>query len=259
MRQIIFFLLLLAGTTAAQSPYRLAWGKDLAITGAGLSTGLLGLQLRSNLTLYTPASLSQLDASTINAFDRRAVDQYSTRAQNISDIFFYSSLATPLFFLPARLHRNDMAIITIMWFESAFLTTGVTVLTKYATQRTRPFVYNEQAPEADKLTTNAKSSFFSGHASMTAVSSFLAARVYADYFPDSKWKPVVWGVAATIPAVTGYLRVAGGKHFPTDVLTGYLVGAGIGILIPHFHRIRDTRSGFRIRGGTGGLAVSWTW
>ena len=27
-----------------------------------------------------------------------------------------------------------------------------------------------------------------------------------------------------------------GEHFPTDVIMGSLVGAGIGVLVPHFHR-----------------------
>jgi len=52
----------------------------------------------------------------------------------------------------------------------------------------------------------------------------------------SRWKPIVWTAAATIPAITGYLRVRGGRHFPTDVIGGYIVGAAVGCLVPHLHR-----------------------
>jgi len=38
------------------------------------------------------------------------------------------------------------------------------------------------------------------------------------------------------PAYVGYLRYRGLKHFPTDILMGYIIGAGSGILIPHLHK-----------------------
>lgn len=37
-------------------------------------------------------------------------------------------------------------------------------------------------------------------------------------------------------AFVGYERVCSGEHFPTDVLAGALVGASIGVLVPHLHR-----------------------
>jgi len=56
--------------------------------------------------------------------------------------------------------------------------------------------------------------------------------VYHDLNPNSDFDPVIWTTAALIPAITGYLRVKGGKHFPTDVVVGYVVGALVGILVP---------------------------
>ena len=82
---------------------------------------------------------------------------------------------------------------------------------------------------------DARKSFFSGHTSMTAANSFYAAKVYADMYPDSKWKPWVWTAAALLPAVTAQQRMAAGKHFFTDVLVGYGVGALIGWGIPQLH------------------------
>jgi membrane-associated phospholipid phosphatase len=64
---------------------------------------------------------------------------------------------------------------------------------------------------------------------------FAAASMFSAYHPDSKWKPVVWTVAAILPAATAYYRVRGGKHFITDVATGYAMGALTGILIPRLH------------------------
>ena len=42
--------------------------------------------------------------------------------------------------------------------------------------------------------------------------------------------------AAVPPAVVGYYRMKGGKHFRTDVLAGIAVGAATGILIPELHK-----------------------
>jgi membrane-associated phospholipid phosphatase len=36
----------------------------------------------------------------------------------------------------------------------------------------------------------------------------------------------------------GWLRVRGGRHFPTDVLAGLLVGGTVGWLVPHLHQVR---------------------
>jgi membrane-associated phospholipid phosphatase len=50
----------------------------------------------------------------------------------------------------------------------------------------------------------------------------------------------VWTGAITLPAIVGYLRVKAGRHYPSDVIVGYGVGALIGYLVPTLHkRTRD--------------------
>jgi len=97
-------------------------------------------------------------------------------------------------------------------------------------------------PLDDKLDRDANRSFFSGHASHTAAFSFFMAKVIHDYHKNAKRKVkrIIWISAATIPMFTSYLRVKAGKHFPTDVITGYIVGASVGFLIPHLHKKKAT-------------------
>jgi membrane-associated phospholipid phosphatase len=45
--------------------------------------------------------------------------------------------------------------------------------------------------------------------------------------------------AAVYPALVGYLRRDSAKHFRSDVITGYLVGALIGIGVPLLHKTRN--------------------
>jgi membrane-associated phospholipid phosphatase len=39
-----------------------------------------------------------------------------------------------------------------------------------------------------------------------------------------------------VAALTGYLRIAGDKHYMSDVLTGAAVGSAIGYMVPRLHR-----------------------
>jgi membrane-associated phospholipid phosphatase len=112
------------------------------------------------------------------------------------------------------------------------------MLVKTSTLRVRPYVYNDEVPLDKKLDDEARQSFFSGHTSISAVNSFFLAKVFADYYPGSPWRPLTWGVAAAIPAFTGWMRVRAGKHFATDVMAGYAFGALLGYFIPHMHRVK---------------------
>ena len=47
---------------------------------------------------------------------------------------------------------------------------------------------------------------------------------------------ITLGVGTTLTALVSYWRVRAGEHFPTDVIMGSVAGAGIGVLVPHFHR-----------------------
>jgi len=76
----------------------------------------------------------------------------------------------------------------------------------------------------------------SGHASTTAAFSFFTAQVLTDLHPNWKNKYIIWATAASIPAAISFLRMRAGKHFATDVITGYLAGATIGYLVPMLHR-----------------------
>ncbi|MBK8516636.1 MAG: phosphatase PAP2 family protein [Saprospiraceae bacterium] len=99
-----------------------------------------------------------------------------------------------------------------------------------------------------------KKILFSGHTSSTTALSFFTAKVYIDTHPDMKNKWIVWTMGAAIPATIGYLRYEAGKHYPTDIISGYLVGATIGYLIPKIHKSENLRINTL---STNGISISY--
>ncbi len=244
----------------AQSPYKVTWKEEsyhMAVGGATLATGLVFASQVKGLTEEEIAVLNRLN---VNKFDRGATYNSSYQAKTASDVLLLSSVLLPISFLASKDTRQDFGKISILYGETAFITLGITYLTKGIILRTRPYVYNEEFSLADKEKVSARHSFFSGHTSLTAASCFFTAKVFSDYFPDSKLKPYIWAGAIVIPAVTGYLRVASGKHFPTDVITGYAIGATIGFLVPHFHKklkIGDADSSVSLIFAGTGASLKW--
>ena len=241
----------------AQSPYELNPKKELIHYGAGVATAGLGLYFRSTTPTFTAEELAALDISTISSFDRVATNHFSLKAHEASDYFWYGSHAAPFLLLAGKESRAEFGKIMVMYSEAAIINSGLTLLTKYAVRRPRPFNFDPNTSFEKKSQVNAKASFFSGHASITATNCFFSAKVFSDYYPDSKFKPLVWVTAATIPAITGYLRVRGGRHYPTDVISGYIVGAAVGYLVPHLHRNKMKNKNITLNMGYNSAYFGW--
>ncbi|MDG1433698.1 MAG: phosphatase PAP2 family protein [Saprospiraceae bacterium] len=239
-KNISFFFLFLFPFVLIQAqiknPYVCAKKKDAIIYAIGSASLGLGYYLGIKTPSLKIEEIQLLDKNSINRFDRIATSYSSSWARKGSDVFFYSAMALPSLFVFSKRMRGNANSIAIIYGETLFLTVGITAITKKTVLRSRPFVYNSSFDINDKTGKNARYSFFSGHTSVVSASSFFTAKVFADYCPDSKWKSIVWGAAATLPAITGYLRVRAGKHYPTDVIIGYAVGAAIGILVPQIHK-----------------------
>lgn len=237
----------------AQSPYEFSWKKDGGLIAlGGVSTGL-GMYTRTKIQLLTTTELAALNAQDVNAFDRFATNNYSLSADKASDVFWAGTHVLPFLLLAGEKSRKDFATGALLYSEVLFITTGITLIIKSTTKRTRPFVYNSDAPLDKKLTRNARTAFLSGHTSVSTANCFFTAKVFSDYYPESKWKTAVWTTAAIVPAITGYLRVKAGKHYPTDTIAGYILGATTGVLIPHLHKKKLEKVSFY--GGPTGMLV----
>ncbi len=229
--------------------------KEALVLGSGMLVYGSGWLARNRVKPFTANQLAQLDMQQINALDRQTSFTLDGNLAKTSDYLLLSSVAAQGFFLLPSHTRKEFGKIALLYGETYLLVAGLTTLTKSLVLRPRPYVYNEDIPAMDKLGRNARFSFFSGHTSVTAANCFFFASVFSTYLPESKWKPVVWGLAAAVPGITAYLRVAAGRHFPTDVLVGYGLGAAIGVLIPKLHKSSKMR-GLSILPGPGSAQLS---
>jgi membrane-associated phospholipid phosphatase len=213
---------------------------DISIGIITIGAGTAAMILQKKKQPLTEADLSGLSLDKINRFDRSAARRsWNERIHLASDIGMVFSMATPAFLLIDPKMRSQANVIIPMWMETAALTFALTGITKESVQRARPYTYNPDAPLENKLKKDATSSFFSGHSSMSAANAFFTAKVFSDLNPNSRWKPAVWTGAAVLPLTVALLRYGGGKHFFTDIIAGYAVGAAIGILVPQLHKINS--------------------
>ena len=136
--------------------------------------------------------------------------------------------------------RGALVVDAVMYAESIAITQTFTNATKIAVRRPRPLDYANCYPTPNPdlcSSTDLQLSFFSGHASTTA--AIVGTATYLAFARSGPHKARPWitlGVGTALTAFVSYERVRSGYHFPTDVIMGSMAGAGIGVLVPHFHR-----------------------
>lgn len=256
--------LLICGTTVfaqTESPYKTSWKADgLAIAG-GVGLSALGLSLIKNKRDLTETEVNALSKDDVFFMDRFAAGDISDQADKDSYIPFYGSFAAvPVIMLLNKGQRHNAGQVMTLFVEAMSVTGALFSITAGSVQRSRPYVYNTTLPMSDRMDSDAQRSFFAGHTAATATATFFAAKVFSDFNPDSKLKPYVWAAAAIVPAGVGYLRLKGGRHFLSDNVLGYGIGATVGILVPQLHKKSNT-TGLSLApyGGNGVQGASLTY
>jgi len=243
-RKIVFLVLLaaaLASRAGGESPYRRSWSKDGWIAGGSAAAGLGAILISGTPEPLTEQEIAGLSRESVNPFDRSATWNYSEAASGASDVLLGAVVVAPLALMLDRGAREDWKTCTLMYAETMALAVIVPAFTKGTVDRIRPFVYNENAPMDKKTTADAKKAFFSRHASVAFASAVFLSTVYGDYHPGSAAGPYIWVGSLLAAAGVGFMRYESGDHFPTDVITGAVVGCAAGYIIPRIHRAAGDR------------------
>lgn len=200
-----------------------------------------GFRALDRTATMTADEVAKLNVNHINSFDRSIVNMNPAgfeKAQSRSDFFLNFSIASPVLLMIDKRMRKDWLDLLTLYMVSHAADNAIYFGAAFAVRRARPFTYNPDIP-MDQRTGEAKNnSFFSGHVSFAATSTFFLAKVLTDYHHIKGWQRLaIFGVAAVPPAMVGYYRMRSARHFKTDVLLGLLVGGTSGIAIPELHRI----------------------
>ncbi|MDP2687167.1 MAG: phosphatase PAP2 family protein [Aequorivita sp.] len=231
------------------SPYEWKWVRDGIWTGAALGASAYGLILIKNkedlpiaerAKFLDEASL-QKEIDKLNFLDQWAAGKHNENANAISDIPFAISFAAPFALLFDDEINDHTGQYIGLYIESLATTAALYTITAGLVDRSRPYVYDNSGDTAEsrRFKNNGQRSFYSGHVAATATATFFAAKAYSDFNPDASGKAFVWGGAAVLPAAVGIFRMEAGQHFLTDILLGYVLGAGTGILVPELHKRKN--------------------
>ncbi|QIL77064.1 phosphatase PAP2 family protein [Hymenobacter sp. HDW8] len=226
---------------APASPYRTSFAVDAPITLGMGALGGLGLYLVQQKSGLNDTELAALDKNDVPKFDRFVAGNYSDRAQTVGDLLCYPSLViAPGLLALNKDVRGHYGQILGLYLQTMATSSAAFTMTVGTVYRYRPFLYGTEGggDRNSKISTN---SFFAGHTAHTATATFFAAKVFHDFHPDSPAEPFVWGAAALVPAAVAYSRMEAGKHFLSDNIVGYAVGATVGIVVPQLHKTAGRR------------------
>ena len=224
----IVFLVVSGPSAAGQAPYSLRWGDAVSVAAAGVAALIPDA---TKLPKVAP-SCAPCDPRSLPGIDRSALHTFSGSAGTMSTALLVSTVGfagiASLDGATGAQRRGHVAVFA----NSLAWTLAATDWMKVLVRRKRPVLYTADAAAA-KDDPNSQRSFPSGHASI----AFAAATSYLvmaerERLPHRGRNAALLYVGALGVAV---LRVAAGKHFPTDVAGGAVLGTGIGWLAAKVH------------------------
>ena len=219
---------------------------DLTITLSGIALWTT-LELLKPV-LAVPCRWCDRDAAgndTLNDFDtavRNSLRWSDTKtADTLSTIFSFglapaAGIAVGAGIAAHDRRLNEFPADLLVVAESAAIAINVNQITKYAVARERPYVHARTPEDRAKYRTPEDNlSFFSGHATLAFALSTSAGTIAS--MRHYRMAPAMWITGMAFATVGAYLRIAADRHYATDVLTGMVVGAGVGFSVPYFaHR-----------------------
>jgi membrane-associated phospholipid phosphatase len=233
---ICLWLLIPQPIAADASPYQLNLPADLTISVVATAGWLLPELLRPKVvTPHCPCT-----ADNMNALDRPVAGRFDPTAIDLSNVAVVSvyALSFGLGALVVHTSGDDLrgfASDALVMFEALAVSGTLVELAKTSIVRPRPLLYGLAKDNPALRVGDNYVSFYSSHTAGSFALALAFAQTYALRHPDNPWRFAVYGAAIAAASAVGSLRVLGGKHFPTDVLTGAGVGSAVGLLVPWLH------------------------
>jgi membrane-associated phospholipid phosphatase len=235
-----------------------------------LTTGLAGQIVgQYRLTRMDPARPEDLNRADLSPLDRWHAGAWNPRAEIPSDLLSWgiggAMVYADLWHLARGTSTRQPLLEDALILAQAFAWNSAINLNVRAERvHPRPFVYGTCASAAQcdaRSKGEAAGGFYSGHASAAFLGAVYVSTVYPLRHPEFEHKGWLWAGSLTAATGTAALRVAGGKHFPSDVIAGAAMGTLVGLGFIQLHLKETALWGVRPmplltpEGGVGVVAV----
>lgn len=232
------------------SIYHVSPKVDIPVTlGAALASALPNVYSDRLIKPRCPC-----DPAEVNAFDRGAIGNQNATAAKLSDVTVGVVIVAPL-----ALDAIDLGGFNEVWWEDAVvfaqtlaINSALVTAAKYIAQRPLPRTYAGDPGLIDRP--EGYRSFYSGHTSTAFAALSATAMTIRLRYGEKTWPWVLTGVVGTSVAIE---RVADGRHFPTDVIVGAVMGTAVGIIVPQLHSRGGAGSAQATRRSRGGFQMGW--
>jgi membrane-associated phospholipid phosphatase len=224
-------------STNIDAQYKYSYKKFDPYLGA-ISAGFLGssFYLQNQVKPLSENYILSLNRNNVNRFDRIATYQWNPTIARTSDGVAVGSGLMFLYFCFDKNSKQNVFPIAGVAFQSLLLSQALSNSFKL-TLRHRPLVYNPEVEMSKKMKSDSRMSFFSAHTTTVSSLSFSFAYAYQTYNAPNKPNYALWTGAFALPAVEAILRVKAGKHYPSDVICGYVVGFASSFIMHKLHKV----------------------
>ncbi len=168
----------------------------------------------------------------LGALDATAHEDFSASAAAASDTLLVLGLTAPVALELGR--GDDDTGRRLLAYGGGVAVSGLAAAAMKALwRRPRPYNFHPDATVRAyaRRARDSHHSFPSGHTALTFAAAASGGWIYASASDDTTHRAAVWFGGATVAGATAVLRMRAGRHYPSDVMMGALIGVA-GVAVP---------------------------
>ncbi len=177
-------------------------------------------------------------ASELLEADLGVRNNFSNRANHLSDALLVVSLAAPAMYLTGSTIDDADGDRLMIYAQSIAINGALAQGAKRLVQRPRPYTYSKDPAVrryVESTGDDAWVAFYSGHSAMSFGAAVTGAYLLGASSDNKLARGISWGVGLMAASAAANLRVRAGKHFYSDVVVGAAVGMAVGYIVPALH------------------------
>lgn len=251
-------LVLLHGFACAKESYKLSPNVDIPLAVTSLLVAGGGGYLYSQMSI--PEESDRKTRADLLPWDRKFAGRYNETADFMSDVGSLFALAPfaigGIAWHSGSSNSQEFLTFSTMLVQSLLFQHGINVAFRSLEIWPRPYIFADEGKgkiKAENAKAEAYGSFFSGHAS----AAFTIAVFTSEWFSEISANPdairVTRALAFSLAGLESVLRVAAGKHYPTDILVGALVGTGVSYGVLAMHKTNHNNFSFWVAPNMAGV------